>query len=736
MGKVIKYTWIFFVFISVNLYLGIHLFQRFNEFQLKNGPFSIETIAEQSFGYVSTLDIDKDGYDKVILSRRYLPNTHEYLVFDPGEKNDIRDNSASLKVPDSYEFLDASYNKESNTYIFRFLECVDDRIVLRETDNRGNKEKVIMDLEYQEFQSLPYRWNWFGHPLFIDADEDGENEIIVTLIALYERYPRGAACFDPYSGEKLWIYYAGSAFNSMIIEDLDGDGKKEIVISTTAVNNGAEMNGTSDAYSYVIVLDCKGRELWKRKTGHWYSRAYSVVSDIDNDGISEIVTSMECHRAHAKEKGRIYIFDGKTGDEKASFPVPDDSCSFPVILNSRDGTTRIYVSDSSGRFRVFDRNLHCLKMVKEDSPLEVLYVLTGLNGHQYIFTSTLNQLRAYDRDLDRMVFDYTLESPLKEYGALQLYSTFIPIHTKEGENALILTDKLYQVGESKKRLPDILKNGVTTGLWFTAFILFLFNRLFIYFLYRFKKFGFQPTRKKYAQEKLQYLEIIQEIAHQIKNPISTLLWTAEKLKRSTETNGIKKAVGGETYSQLADFITDDVKTLRLLTNNILRLMQIQEPHFGETKLKPLLQGLVDHSRSGAEEKREIRLEMPGDFTLFIDGELFKEALAYLLDTALEAMPGGGIITLSVVLRESLFKRSVSEVSITVEDTGCGIEKKDLARVFIPSFTKEDKAKDIGLFICRRIIEAHGGRIKMSSRKGVGTKVTVTLPSAGRRVGSR
>ncbi len=737
MGKVIKYVWIFFMFISVNLYLGIYLFRQFNEFKLKNGPISIETIAEQPFGYVSTLDIDKDGYDEVILNRRYLPNTHEYLVFDPGEKNNIRDNSASLKVPDSYKFLDATYNKESNTYNFRFLECKEDKIVLREMDNRGNIDRILMELEYPEFQSLPSQGNWFHQPIFLDADEDGEEEVIVTLKTFYERYPRGAACFDIQTRKKLWTYFAGTQFNSMIIEDLAGDGEKEIVISTTAVNNGAELNGTSDAYSYVIALDCKGKKIWENKTGDWYTFAYSVVSDIDKDGICEIVTGVECHRAHAKEKGKLYIFNGKTGVEKASFSCQDASFLRPVVISGNDGNSWIYVSDSRGRLRVFDEKLNCLKTVTEDSPLAVLYVLTGINGRQYIVASTSNQLLAYDRDLERKIFDYTFENPLKNNAVLELFSTFIPIHTKAGENALILTDKLYRVGESKKKFPDILKNGVATGFWFTAFILFLFNWLLFYFLSRFKKYGFQPIGRKYVQEKLQYLEIIQEIAHQLKNPIATVLWTAEKLKRSTETNEIKQDSTRETYSQLADFLMDDVKTLRLHTNNILRLMQIQEPCFCETRLKPLLQDLVDHFRSGVEGKIEIRLEMPGDFSLFIDGELFKEALAYLLDNALEAMPGGGgIVTLSVVPRESLFKRSVSELSITMKYTGRGIGKKDIDRVFLHSFTKEKKAKGIGLFIFKRIIKAHGGRIKVSSRKGVGTKVAVILPSPGRRGSDR
>jgi signal transduction histidine kinase len=580
-----------------------------------------------------------------------------------------------------------------------------------------------MEIEYPEFQSLPYRWNWFYKPVFVDVDKDGINEIIVRLKAFYEGYPRGAACFDPKSGKRLWTYYAGTQFESMIIEDLDRDGSMEIIISTFAANNGADLNGTSDAYSYIIVLDSNGNELWKKKTGDWYTRAYSVVSDVDHDGICEIVSGTECHRAHAETKGKIYIFKGTTGEEKASFPVPDASCSKPVVLNCEDRKTRIYVSDSSGRLRAFDKNLNCLKTVTENSPLGLLYACTGTNARQYIFAATTNKILAYDRDLEGKIFEYNFGYSPTNNDILDFLSLFIPFHTKEGVEAFVVADKLYRIRESKRNFFFILKNGVTTHLFFTAFILVLFNGLFIYFFFHVKKNGFRSTsmKRKYAPENLQHLEIIQEIAHQLKNPISTILWTAEKLKRSNENNALKKNAAGETYVELADFLTDDVNSLRLYINNILKLIQIQEPRFCETNLKSLLQNLSQSHRfrSLADGQIITRLEIPADFTLIADEDLIKEAITNLLDNSDAVLPEEKNITLSVVPRVSFFKRNTKEVSITLEGIYSNIEKKD-------------KSQNIAMFICRRILEIHGGRIKLISRKGTGTKVTVTLPMAGRK----
>ncbi|MCU0286274.1 MAG: hypothetical protein MUF15_07725, partial [Acidobacteria bacterium] len=109
------------MFISVNISPGIDLISQFNEFKLKTGPFAVQTTADQPFVYHATLDIDKNGYDEIILSRGgSIANINEFMVFHPSEKKKVPENLESIKVPDNYEFLDAIYNKKSNTYRFKF----------------------------------------------------------------------------------------------------------------------------------------------------------------------------------------------------------------------------------------------------------------------------------------------------------------------------------------------------------------------------------------------------------------------------------------------------------------------------------------------------------------------------------------------------------------------------------------------------------------------------------------
>ncbi|MCP5046122.1 MAG: two-component system sensor histidine kinase AtoS, partial [bacterium] len=104
-----------------------------------------------------------------------------------------------------------------------------------------------------------------------------------------------------------------------------------------------------------------------------------------------------------------------------------------------------------------------------------------------------------------------------------------------------------------------------------------------------------------------------------------------------------------------------------------------------------------------------------------------EAMVILMDNAVDAMPGGGGLTISAIPVTSPSIGDYKEVLIEVEDTGCGIDEENLEKIFDPFYTAKEKGTGIGLTICKRIIETHGGSITVHSRKNFGTKIAITLP---------
>jgi signal transduction histidine kinase len=104
----------------------------------------------------------------------------------------------------------------------------------------------------------------------------------------------------------------------------------------------------------------------------------------------------------------------------------------------------------------------------------------------------------------------------------------------------------------------------------------------------------------------------------------------------------------------------------------------------------------------------------------VDRTLIARALANIIENALHAMPGEGLITIDASIDEGA-------VTIVVRDTGVGIDEQALARVFEPYFSTKTTGTGLGLPIARRNVELSGGAIEVTSSKGAGTTVTLRLP---------
>jgi two-component system sensor histidine kinase HydH len=106
----------------------------------------------------------------------------------------------------------------------------------------------------------------------------------------------------------------------------------------------------------------------------------------------------------------------------------------------------------------------------------------------------------------------------------------------------------------------------------------------------------------------------------------------------------------------------------------------------------------------------------------MDGDRINQVLLNLYLNGLQAMDGGGVLQVKVSRDEA---RKLT--TITVSDNGQGIEPADQERVFDPYFTTKPDGTGLGLAIVHKILDAHGGNIKVRSQRGAGTTVIVSLP---------
>ncbi len=205
------------------------------------------------------------------------------------------------------------------------------------------------------------------------------------------------------------------------------------------------------------------------------------------------------------------------------------------------------------------------------------------------------------------------------------------------------------------------------------------------------------------------------VAHEIRNPLSSIKGFATYFKG--------KLRGDPEDSKTADIMIQEVERLNRVIRQLLDLSRPMEIEKKPTRLGPLIEHtvrLIDvHARKkGITVKTDVS---PEASAVFADPDRIKQVLLNLCLNAVEAMQAGGILTLS------LRRHNERLVRIGVSDTGTGIPGDNLENIFDPYYTTKTSGTGLGLAIVHRIVEAHGGEIRVRSEAGQGTTFTIFLP---------
>jgi signal transduction histidine kinase len=204
------------------------------------------------------------------------------------------------------------------------------------------------------------------------------------------------------------------------------------------------------------------------------------------------------------------------------------------------------------------------------------------------------------------------------------------------------------------------------------------------------------------------------IVHDIKNPLTAIKSCAEMLAaRSPETAVIEMA---ELITKASNQLEDMVQELLDFTRGQSNLML--ERHTAGSVLEEL-QGQFAHTLpSGIRVVRDIHFADDVN----VDLGRFTRMLMNLVKNAIEAMPKGGVLRLSL-------KQEGQRVTFCIGDTGFGIPPELLEKIFEPfvSFGKS-KGTGLGMAIAKSVVEAHGGQITVESKVGIGTTIEVRLPA--------
>jgi signal transduction histidine kinase len=169
--------------------------------------------------------------------------------------------------------------------------------------------------------------------------------------------------------------------------------------------------------------------------------------------------------------------------------------------------------------------------------------------------------------------------------------------------------------------------------------------------------------------------------------------------------------------------TEARRISRLLTD-FLSFARPRPLRPARTDLNAVVRGIADLTRTHPKNGGRVAVRTVLDDGLPVieaDGDLVEQALLNIAINGLEAMPGGGALTL-------VTGRARDGVEVAVVDTGVGIDEADRSRIFEPFHTTKTEGTGLGLAITYRIVERHGGSIAIDGRPGTGTTIRVRLPA--------
>jgi two-component system NtrC family sensor kinase len=215
------------------------------------------------------------------------------------------------------------------------------------------------------------------------------------------------------------------------------------------------------------------------------------------------------------------------------------------------------------------------------------------------------------------------------------------------------------------------------------------------------------------------------VAHELNNPLEGVLTYTKLLKKKLENRSLSDAELEEMIGELT-FVADETMRCGNIVKNLLLFSKTESAGFKPENINAILEKcirLVEHhlEMHNIVLKKEFSQELP---LILCDASQLQQAFLAITMNAVEAMPGGGTLTVRTTQRPS-----EEAVEIAMMDTGSGIPPDILPRIFEPFFTRKSEGKGVGLglSIAYGIVKRHDGRISVDSEINRGTVFNIVLP---------
>ena len=219
-----------------------------------------------------------------------------------------------------------------------------------------------------------------------------------------------------------------------------------------------------------------------------------------------------------------------------------------------------------------------------------------------------------------------------------------------------------------------------------------------------------------AQKAITWQEIARRLAHEIKNPLTPIKLSTERLIKKWHR---KEEDLDAVFEKSTKTIIAEVESLRRLVDVFSRYGRMPEINKSPSNIAELTDAAASLYKGFKD--LDIHVAMQENIPqVNIDAEQFKRVLINIIDNAIKAVDGKGLIDISVKIHEN-------NVIIDIADTGPGIKDEEKEKLFIPYFSKRKDGTGLGLAIADKIVTDHGGRILIRDNAPQGSIFTVEIP---------
>ena len=222
------------------------------------------------------------------------------------------------------------------------------------------------------------------------------------------------------------------------------------------------------------------------------------------------------------------------------------------------------------------------------------------------------------------------------------------------------------------------------------------------------------TQMSHAEHLATLGELAAGLAHEIRNPLAGIAGVIDVIGRELPASSPNREVWKD--------VQEEIRQVQKILNELLDYARPKPPHFTAADLNATAEHAVNLARQQV-LSRPIRISLvkaPGLPPVEHDAAQMQQVLLNLLLNATQAIEGAGSIELSL--------RAADDAAVVaVSDSGRGIDPDHLANIFRPFFTTKGQGTGLGLSLAHRIVEAHGGRIEVTSEPGKGSRFTLWLP---------